>query len=64
MAVNETLRRVNEDVSIIEESPFPTAVPPRLPKVGILREIHPCGGLVIDFPGHEPISSDSDEEEI
>uniref|UniRef100_A0A915IG01 Uncharacterized protein n=1 Tax=Romanomermis culicivorax TaxID=13658 RepID=A0A915IG01_ROMCU len=64
MAVDKTLGPVNEDVSIVEEFPFPRAVPPRSRKVGILREIHLCGGLILDFPGQEPISSDSDEEEI
>uniref|UniRef100_A0A915HRQ5 Uncharacterized protein n=1 Tax=Romanomermis culicivorax TaxID=13658 RepID=A0A915HRQ5_ROMCU len=64
MAVHETLCPVIVDVSIIEESPFPMAVASWSPKLGILREIHPCGGLVIDFPGQEPISADSYEEEI
>uniref|UniRef100_A0A915JPK4 Uncharacterized protein n=1 Tax=Romanomermis culicivorax TaxID=13658 RepID=A0A915JPK4_ROMCU len=64
MAINEIMCSVNEDVSIIEESPFPKATALRSPKVGILWEIHPCRGLVINFHIQELISSDSDEEEI
>uniref|UniRef100_A0A915L957 Uncharacterized protein n=1 Tax=Romanomermis culicivorax TaxID=13658 RepID=A0A915L957_ROMCU len=62
-AFGETLRAVNDDVSIIEMLPFPTATAPRSPKIGILREVHPCGGLVIDFRGEDPVSSDDDDEE-
>uniref|UniRef100_A0A915JYM3 Uncharacterized protein n=1 Tax=Romanomermis culicivorax TaxID=13658 RepID=A0A915JYM3_ROMCU len=59
----ETLPALNKDVSIIEASPFPMARALQSPKVGILREVNPCGGLVIDFPREEPISSDDDDEE-
>uniref|UniRef100_A0A915HEN2 Uncharacterized protein n=1 Tax=Romanomermis culicivorax TaxID=13658 RepID=A0A915HEN2_ROMCU len=61
-AFGETLRAV-EDLSIIEASPFLTATALQSPKIDVLREVHPCGGLVIDFPGEEPISSDDDNEE-
>uniref|UniRef100_A0A915J1T3 Uncharacterized protein n=1 Tax=Romanomermis culicivorax TaxID=13658 RepID=A0A915J1T3_ROMCU len=44
-------------------SPFPTATVPWCPKIGVLREVHPCRGLVIDFPGEEPLSSDDDDIE-
>uniref|UniRef100_A0A915KX30 Uncharacterized protein n=1 Tax=Romanomermis culicivorax TaxID=13658 RepID=A0A915KX30_ROMCU len=61
-AFGEILCAINNDVSIIEASPFPMATALRSPKIGVLREVHPCVGLVIDFPGEEPISSDEDEE--
>uniref|UniRef100_A0A915J9Y8 Uncharacterized protein n=1 Tax=Romanomermis culicivorax TaxID=13658 RepID=A0A915J9Y8_ROMCU len=32
-------------------------------KIGVLREVHPCAGLVIDFPGKESISSDDDDDQ-
>uniref|UniRef100_A0A915KYV2 Uncharacterized protein n=1 Tax=Romanomermis culicivorax TaxID=13658 RepID=A0A915KYV2_ROMCU len=54
-AFGETLRALNDYVSIIEASPFPTATAPQTPKIGVLCEVHPCRGLVIDFPGEEPI---------
>uniref|UniRef100_A0A915IHE2 Uncharacterized protein n=1 Tax=Romanomermis culicivorax TaxID=13658 RepID=A0A915IHE2_ROMCU len=59
----ETLRAINDDVRVIKASPFPTATAPQSPTIGILREVHPCRGLVIDFPGEEPILSDDDDEE-
>uniref|UniRef100_A0A915IU38 Uncharacterized protein n=1 Tax=Romanomermis culicivorax TaxID=13658 RepID=A0A915IU38_ROMCU len=62
-AFGETLRTINDDVSIIEVSPFPMATAPRSPKIGVLREVHPCGGLVIDFPSEDLVSSDDDENE-
>uniref|UniRef100_A0A915HIS3 Uncharacterized protein n=1 Tax=Romanomermis culicivorax TaxID=13658 RepID=A0A915HIS3_ROMCU len=37
------LRAVNDDVSIIEASPFQTATTPWSPKIGVLCEVHPCG---------------------
>uniref|UniRef100_A0A915JLM7 Uncharacterized protein n=1 Tax=Romanomermis culicivorax TaxID=13658 RepID=A0A915JLM7_ROMCU len=37
-AFGETLRAFNDNISIIEASPFPTATTPRSPKIGILRE--------------------------
>uniref|UniRef100_A0A915KJE5 Uncharacterized protein n=1 Tax=Romanomermis culicivorax TaxID=13658 RepID=A0A915KJE5_ROMCU len=49
-AFGETLCAVNDDVSIIEASPFLMATAPQSLKIGVLREVHPCGGLVIDFP--------------
>uniref|UniRef100_A0A915IJA3 Uncharacterized protein n=1 Tax=Romanomermis culicivorax TaxID=13658 RepID=A0A915IJA3_ROMCU len=61
-AFGETLHAINDDLSIIEASPFLTATALQSPKIGVLREVHPCGGLVINFPGEEPISSDNDEE--
>uniref|UniRef100_A0A915IWV8 Uncharacterized protein n=1 Tax=Romanomermis culicivorax TaxID=13658 RepID=A0A915IWV8_ROMCU len=61
-AFGETLRAVNDDISIIEASPFPTATTPWSPKIGVLRKVHPCRGLVIDFPSEDPVSSDDDEE--
>uniref|UniRef100_A0A915L777 Secreted protein n=1 Tax=Romanomermis culicivorax TaxID=13658 RepID=A0A915L777_ROMCU len=63
-AVEDTLHSVNDDVSIIKASRFQSATAPLSPKVGILHQIHPSGGPVIDFPSEEPISSDSEEEEI
>uniref|UniRef100_A0A915LD90 Uncharacterized protein n=1 Tax=Romanomermis culicivorax TaxID=13658 RepID=A0A915LD90_ROMCU len=62
-AFGGTLRAVNDDVSIIEASPFPTATAPWSPKIGVLRKVHPCGGLGIDFPSEDPVLSDDDEEE-
>uniref|UniRef100_A0A915HSK5 Uncharacterized protein n=1 Tax=Romanomermis culicivorax TaxID=13658 RepID=A0A915HSK5_ROMCU len=53
----ETLRPVNDEVSIIEALPFLS------PKIGILWQVYPCEGLVIDFPSKEPISSDDDGKE-
>uniref|UniRef100_A0A915JMH5 Uncharacterized protein n=1 Tax=Romanomermis culicivorax TaxID=13658 RepID=A0A915JMH5_ROMCU len=62
-AFGEMLRAVNDDVSIIEVSPFPMATALQSLKIGILREVHLCGGLVIDFPSEELILSvDKDEE--
>uniref|UniRef100_A0A915IG23 Uncharacterized protein n=1 Tax=Romanomermis culicivorax TaxID=13658 RepID=A0A915IG23_ROMCU len=43
----ETLRAINNNVSIIEASPFPTATASGSPKIGVLRKVH----LVMDFPG-------------
>uniref|UniRef100_A0A915HFF0 C3H1-type domain-containing protein n=1 Tax=Romanomermis culicivorax TaxID=13658 RepID=A0A915HFF0_ROMCU len=62
-AFGETLRAVNDDVSIIKASPFPTATALWSPKIGVLCEVHPCGGLVIDFPDEDLVSSDDDDEE-
>uniref|UniRef100_A0A915KVJ3 Uncharacterized protein n=1 Tax=Romanomermis culicivorax TaxID=13658 RepID=A0A915KVJ3_ROMCU len=62
-AFGELLRAVNDDIRIIEASPFQTTTAPQSPKIGILHEVHPCGGLVIDFPGKEPILSDDNDEE-
>uniref|UniRef100_A0A915HVT7 Uncharacterized protein n=1 Tax=Romanomermis culicivorax TaxID=13658 RepID=A0A915HVT7_ROMCU len=62
-AFRETLRAVNHDVSVIEASPFPTATALGSPKISVLREVHLCGGLVINFLGEEPILSDHDDEE-
>uniref|UniRef100_A0A915JAC8 Uncharacterized protein n=1 Tax=Romanomermis culicivorax TaxID=13658 RepID=A0A915JAC8_ROMCU len=59
----ETLHAVNDDVSIIEASPFPRATALRSPKIGVLCEVHPCRGLVIDFPREDLVSSDDDDEE-
>uniref|UniRef100_A0A915I5B8 Uncharacterized protein n=1 Tax=Romanomermis culicivorax TaxID=13658 RepID=A0A915I5B8_ROMCU len=61
-AFGETLGAINDDVSIIEALPFPTATAPWSPKIGVLRKVQPCGGLVIDFPSEEPILSNNDEE--
>uniref|UniRef100_A0A915JQ14 Uncharacterized protein n=1 Tax=Romanomermis culicivorax TaxID=13658 RepID=A0A915JQ14_ROMCU len=64
MAVNKIMHPVNEDVSIIEESPFLMATALQPPNVGLLCEIHQCEGLVINFPSQELISSNSNKEEI
>uniref|UniRef100_A0A915L6E6 Uncharacterized protein n=1 Tax=Romanomermis culicivorax TaxID=13658 RepID=A0A915L6E6_ROMCU len=50
-AFGETLCTINDDVSIIEASPFRPATASQSPKIGVLREVHPCEGLVIDLPG-------------
>uniref|UniRef100_A0A915J264 Uncharacterized protein n=1 Tax=Romanomermis culicivorax TaxID=13658 RepID=A0A915J264_ROMCU len=60
----ETLHALNDNVSIIEASLFPTATAPLTPKIGVLHEFHPWGGLVIDFPSKEPISSDNNKEDL
>uniref|UniRef100_A0A915KWR1 Uncharacterized protein n=1 Tax=Romanomermis culicivorax TaxID=13658 RepID=A0A915KWR1_ROMCU len=39
-AFGETLRAINDDISIIEASPFLTATAPQSPKIGILRKVH------------------------
>uniref|UniRef100_A0A915IID8 Uncharacterized protein n=1 Tax=Romanomermis culicivorax TaxID=13658 RepID=A0A915IID8_ROMCU len=57
------LRAISKDFSITEALSFLTATVPRSPKISILREVHPCGGLVIDFPGEDPIWSDDDDNE-
>uniref|UniRef100_A0A915IP64 Uncharacterized protein n=1 Tax=Romanomermis culicivorax TaxID=13658 RepID=A0A915IP64_ROMCU len=62
-AFGETLHALNDDVSIIKASPFPMATTLQSPKIGILHEVHLCGGLVMDFTGKEPISSDDNNEE-
>uniref|UniRef100_A0A915JDA9 Uncharacterized protein n=1 Tax=Romanomermis culicivorax TaxID=13658 RepID=A0A915JDA9_ROMCU len=62
-AFGETLRAVNDDVSIMEASPFSMATTQRSPKIGVLREVHLCRGLVIDFPSENPVSSDNDDKE-
>uniref|UniRef100_A0A915L820 Uncharacterized protein n=1 Tax=Romanomermis culicivorax TaxID=13658 RepID=A0A915L820_ROMCU len=49
-AFGETLRAINDEVSIIEASAFPMATAQRSPKIGVLCKVHPCGGLVINFP--------------
>uniref|UniRef100_A0A915KHC5 Uncharacterized protein n=1 Tax=Romanomermis culicivorax TaxID=13658 RepID=A0A915KHC5_ROMCU len=58
----EMLCAINNEVSIIEASPFPMATTPRSLKIGVLHEVHMCGGMVIDFPGEERILSDDAEE--
>uniref|UniRef100_A0A915L925 Uncharacterized protein n=1 Tax=Romanomermis culicivorax TaxID=13658 RepID=A0A915L925_ROMCU len=62
-AFGETLHAINDDVSIIEALPFQMATAPWSPKIGVLRKVHPCGGLVINFPREELISSGDDDEE-
>uniref|UniRef100_A0A915L535 Uncharacterized protein n=1 Tax=Romanomermis culicivorax TaxID=13658 RepID=A0A915L535_ROMCU len=62
-AFGETLRAINDDVSVIEALPFPTATALRCPKISVLREVQLCGGLVINFPGEELILSDHHDEE-
>uniref|UniRef100_A0A915IE74 Uncharacterized protein n=1 Tax=Romanomermis culicivorax TaxID=13658 RepID=A0A915IE74_ROMCU len=62
-AFKEMLRAINDDVSIIEALPFPMATAPRSPKIGVLRKAHPCGNLVMDFPGEDPVSLDDNDEE-
>uniref|UniRef100_A0A915HPA6 Uncharacterized protein n=1 Tax=Romanomermis culicivorax TaxID=13658 RepID=A0A915HPA6_ROMCU len=62
-AFGEMLRAIKDDVSIIKASPFPRATAPQSPKIGVLHEVRICGGLVIDFPGEDPVSSDDDDEE-
>uniref|UniRef100_A0A915KNB7 Uncharacterized protein n=1 Tax=Romanomermis culicivorax TaxID=13658 RepID=A0A915KNB7_ROMCU len=57
----QLLPAVNNAVNITEASPFPTATVPQSLKIGVLREVHPCGDLVIDFPTEEPVSSDDDD---
>uniref|UniRef100_A0A915IM63 Uncharacterized protein n=1 Tax=Romanomermis culicivorax TaxID=13658 RepID=A0A915IM63_ROMCU len=59
----ETLPTINNNISIIEASPFLTATTLQSPKIGVLCEVHPCRDLVIHFPGEEPISSDEDDKE-
>uniref|UniRef100_A0A915JTU3 Uncharacterized protein n=1 Tax=Romanomermis culicivorax TaxID=13658 RepID=A0A915JTU3_ROMCU len=49
-AFGETLRAVNHDISIIKASPFLITSAWRSPKIGILLDVHPCRGLVINFP--------------
>uniref|UniRef100_A0A915I0Y1 Uncharacterized protein n=1 Tax=Romanomermis culicivorax TaxID=13658 RepID=A0A915I0Y1_ROMCU len=62
-AFGSILFPVNDDVSIIKVSPFPMATTPQSRRIGVLHEVHPCRGLVINFPDNEePISSDDDEE--
>uniref|UniRef100_A0A915IH02 Uncharacterized protein n=1 Tax=Romanomermis culicivorax TaxID=13658 RepID=A0A915IH02_ROMCU len=61
-AFGETLRAINDNVSIIEASPFPTATAPQSPKIGVLCEVHPCMVLVIDFPSQKLILSHEDVE--
>uniref|UniRef100_A0A915J5A3 Uncharacterized protein n=1 Tax=Romanomermis culicivorax TaxID=13658 RepID=A0A915J5A3_ROMCU len=62
-AFGETLCTINDDLSPIEASPFPTETALQSPKIGVLREVHPCGGSVINFPGEEQISSDDNDQE-
>uniref|UniRef100_A0A915JUA9 Uncharacterized protein n=1 Tax=Romanomermis culicivorax TaxID=13658 RepID=A0A915JUA9_ROMCU len=62
-ALGETLRSIKDDVSIIEASLFPTSTALRSLKIGFLREVHLCGGLVTVFPSDELILSDNDDEE-
>uniref|UniRef100_A0A915JEA3 Uncharacterized protein n=1 Tax=Romanomermis culicivorax TaxID=13658 RepID=A0A915JEA3_ROMCU len=59
----EMLHPVNDDVSIIQASPSPSATAPQSLKIEVLRKIQPCGGLVLDLPSEEPILSDSDDDE-
>uniref|UniRef100_A0A915ID86 Uncharacterized protein n=1 Tax=Romanomermis culicivorax TaxID=13658 RepID=A0A915ID86_ROMCU len=42
---------------------IPDGNPPRSRKIGVLHEVQPCGGLVIDFPEEDPVLSDNDDEE-
>uniref|UniRef100_A0A915K993 Uncharacterized protein n=1 Tax=Romanomermis culicivorax TaxID=13658 RepID=A0A915K993_ROMCU len=42
-----------------EASPFPSVTTLQSPKICILHEVHPCGGLILNFPGEEMISSHS-----
>uniref|UniRef100_A0A915I2Y3 Replication protein A3 n=1 Tax=Romanomermis culicivorax TaxID=13658 RepID=A0A915I2Y3_ROMCU len=42
---------------------IPDGNPPRSLKIGVLHEVQPCGGLVIDFPEEDPVLSDNDDEE-
>uniref|UniRef100_A0A915HFE3 Uncharacterized protein n=1 Tax=Romanomermis culicivorax TaxID=13658 RepID=A0A915HFE3_ROMCU len=63
MNLLELLRAINNAINVTEAWPFPTATVPRSPKIGVLREVHPCGGLVIDFPGEDPVLSDDDDVE-
>uniref|UniRef100_A0A915HNZ3 Uncharacterized protein n=1 Tax=Romanomermis culicivorax TaxID=13658 RepID=A0A915HNZ3_ROMCU len=62
-AFGETLHAIKDDISIIEASSFLMATAPWSLKIGVLHQVHLCGGLVIDFPGEEPILSDDDDEE-
>uniref|UniRef100_A0A915JEZ5 Uncharacterized protein n=1 Tax=Romanomermis culicivorax TaxID=13658 RepID=A0A915JEZ5_ROMCU len=62
-AFGETLCTINNGVSIIQALPFQRATAPQSLKIGVLREVHSFGGLVIDFPGEEPISSNDDDKE-
>uniref|UniRef100_A0A915JPT6 Uncharacterized protein n=1 Tax=Romanomermis culicivorax TaxID=13658 RepID=A0A915JPT6_ROMCU len=62
-AFGELLGTVNEDVSVIEGSPFLRATVPLSLKIGVLCEVHPCGGLVMDSPEEDPVSSDHDDDE-
>uniref|UniRef100_A0A915HNP3 Uncharacterized protein n=1 Tax=Romanomermis culicivorax TaxID=13658 RepID=A0A915HNP3_ROMCU len=59
----ELLRAISNNVSVTKVSPFPTTTVRRSPKIGVLRKVYPCGGLVIDFPGEDLISSDDDDDE-
>uniref|UniRef100_A0A915JLZ9 Uncharacterized protein n=1 Tax=Romanomermis culicivorax TaxID=13658 RepID=A0A915JLZ9_ROMCU len=40
-AFGETLHAINDDLSVIEVSPFPTATVLGPPKIGVLRKVHP-----------------------
>uniref|UniRef100_A0A915JAW3 Uncharacterized protein n=1 Tax=Romanomermis culicivorax TaxID=13658 RepID=A0A915JAW3_ROMCU len=64
-AFGEPLPAVNNTVNVTEESPFPTATIPPSSKIGVpeVPEVHRCGGLVIEFPGEEPMSSEDDDIE-
>uniref|UniRef100_A0A915K781 Uncharacterized protein n=1 Tax=Romanomermis culicivorax TaxID=13658 RepID=A0A915K781_ROMCU len=62
-AFGEPLCAVSDNVSVTQASPFLRATVPRFPKIGLLRQVHPCGGLVIDFPGEDPVLSDDDDDE-
>uniref|UniRef100_A0A915HKS3 Uncharacterized protein n=1 Tax=Romanomermis culicivorax TaxID=13658 RepID=A0A915HKS3_ROMCU len=62
-AFGEMLRAINDDISIIEASLFLRATAPWSPKIGVFREVHPCRGLIINFPGEERILSDDEDEE-
>uniref|UniRef100_A0A915L5M6 Uncharacterized protein n=1 Tax=Romanomermis culicivorax TaxID=13658 RepID=A0A915L5M6_ROMCU len=59
----EMLRAINDNVSTIEVSLFPTVTAPWSPKIGVLWEVHLCGGLVIDSPSEDLVLSDDDDEE-
>uniref|UniRef100_A0A915HVX1 Uncharacterized protein n=1 Tax=Romanomermis culicivorax TaxID=13658 RepID=A0A915HVX1_ROMCU len=62
-AFGEMLHALNDYISIIEASPFPSATALRSPKISVLPGIHPCQGLVVNFPSQEPIPWDSDDKE-
>uniref|UniRef100_A0A915L623 Uncharacterized protein n=1 Tax=Romanomermis culicivorax TaxID=13658 RepID=A0A915L623_ROMCU len=62
-AFGETLRAVNQDISIIEALPFPIATALPSSKIGVLRKVHPCGGLVINFLGEDWVSWDDEDKE-
>uniref|UniRef100_A0A915K8D0 Uncharacterized protein n=1 Tax=Romanomermis culicivorax TaxID=13658 RepID=A0A915K8D0_ROMCU len=62
-AFGDMLRPVNDEVGIMEMWSFPIATTPQSLKIGVHPEVHPCRGLVMDFPAEERILSDSNDEE-